>query len=77
MTDIIKFLRELGIDMDGKQVERIEQWLNTDRAENWDDGARAAGRYGHEDYWDNGGPHRENPYKTEEQIIEEYGEADW
>lgn len=78
MTDLIKFMHELGIDLRPEQIAPIEAWLNADRAENWDGGASRAGRYGHEDHWYNGGPFRDNPYRSPEYILEMYGEdEDW
>lgn len=73
MKDYIKFLHDLGIDLTSRQIEAIEEWLRNDRAETWDDGARRAGRYGHP-HGRNGGPHRDNPFRSEQEIIDMYGE---
>lgn len=45
-------------------------------ADAWDAGASRAGRYGHEDGWYDAGPHRDNPYRTEDEIVELHGEAE-
>ena len=48
------------------------EWLRVKLRDVWDAGVAKAGRYGHEDYWDDElNPYNENPYRTDDEK-EEY-----
>ena len=64
-----------GEDCSEAEAERRAAW-NAALANVWDQGASRAGRYGHEDGWYNGGPYRDNPYRSEAEIIDLYGDEE-
>lgn len=57
---------------DAGQAVLDSDWLRLLLADAYDAGVSRAGRYGHEDSWDNEvNPHIENPWRTTEELIEE------
>ena len=74
---IVDWLREeCGIVLDEDQKVAFADFLRRRDAATWDDGASRAGRYGHEDGWWDGGPYRDNPYRSKAEIQELYGEEE-
>lgn len=61
------------IDFEGGYYDAAEallgsEWLRIKLRDAWDEGATRAGRYGHEDSWDDEiNPFNDNPYRTEDE----------
>lgn len=50
----------------------FDKAVRLEKADAFDSGVGIAGRYGHEDGWDERtSPYKENPYRTREELIEE------
>jgi len=58
----------LRTDEEAAKLVLDSEWLRIKLRDAFDEGASRAGRYGHEDSWDDEfNPHNDNPYRTEDE----------